>query len=76
MFPQQVMIQGKRRVTMELRISFERRFKLAEVTQEKQDKLYKAEYIGSGTFIISKPKRKKMKMRQTQLKNPRRGSRK
>ncbi len=70
------MIQGKRRVTMELRISFERRFKLAEVTQEKQDKLYKAEYIGSGTFIISKPKRKKMKMRQTQLKNPRRGSRK
>ncbi len=45
-------------------------------TQEKQDKLYKAEYIGSGTFIISKPKRKKMKMRQTQLKNPKRGSRK
>jgi len=23
------------------------------------DKLYKAEYIGSGTFIISKPKRSK-----------------
>jgi hypothetical protein len=57
---------------------------LAEVTsaavtpaaQAKQDKLYKAEYIGSGTFIISKPKRKKIKMRQTQLKNPKRGSRK
>jgi hypothetical protein len=41
-----------------------------------EDKLYKAEYVGSGTFIISKPKRKKNKMRQTEVKNPRRGSRK
>jgi hypothetical protein len=40
------------------------------------DKLYKAEYVGSGTFLISKPKRKKTKMRQSQLKNPQRGSRK
>ena len=40
------------------------------------DKTYKAENLGSGTFIISKPKRKKIKMRQTDLKNPRRGSRK
>ena len=40
------------------------------------DKLYKAEYQGSGTFIISKPKRKKTKARQSQLKNPQRGSRK
>ena len=40
------------------------------------DKLYKAEYVGSGTFIISKPKRKKAKQRQTNLKNVRRGSRK
>jgi hypothetical protein len=40
------------------------------------DKLYKSEYVGSGTFIISKPKRKKTKMRQTNLKNVRRGSRK
>jgi hypothetical protein len=40
------------------------------------DKLYKAEYLGSGTFVISKPKRKKMKVRQSELKNPRRGSRK
>ncbi|HUB77431.1 MAG TPA: hypothetical protein VMB03_01475 [Bryobacteraceae bacterium] len=40
------------------------------------DKLYKAEYLGSGTFVISKPKRKKGKVRQTQLKNPERGSRK
>jgi hypothetical protein len=41
-----------------------------------EDKLYKSEYIGSGTFIISKPKRKKAKMRQTRLKNLKRGSRK
>jgi hypothetical protein len=40
------------------------------------DKLFKAEYLGSGTFIISKPKRKKIKARQSQLKNPQRGSRK
>jgi hypothetical protein len=39
-------------------------------------KLYKSENLGSGTFIISKPKRKKAKMRQTAIKNPRRGSRK
>jgi hypothetical protein len=43
---------------------------------ENKEKLYKAEYLGSGTFIISKPKRSKMKQRQTDLKNPRRGSRK
>jgi len=40
------------------------------------DKLYKAEYQGSGTFIISKPKRKSEKRRQSQLKHPRRGARK
>jgi hypothetical protein len=40
------------------------------------DKLFKAEYVGSGTFKITKPKRKKTKMRQSALKNPRRGSRK
>jgi hypothetical protein len=40
------------------------------------DKIYKAEYQGSGTFIITKPKRKKTKIRQSQLRNPRRGSRK
>ena len=38
--------------------------------------LYQAEYLGSGTFIIRKPKRKKRKARQSQLKNPVRGSRK
>ena len=41
-----------------------------------ESKLYKAENLGSGTFVISKPKRKKNKMRQTDLRNPRRGSRK
>jgi hypothetical protein len=41
-----------------------------------EEKLYKAEYIGSGTFIISKPKRKDKKIRQSQLKNTKRGSRK
>jgi len=41
-----------------------------------EDKLYQAEYVGSGTFKISKPKRKKTKVRQSELRNPRRGSRK
>ncbi len=40
------------------------------------DKLYKAEYQGSGTFIISKPKRKSGKLRQSRLKAPKRGARK
>jgi hypothetical protein len=40
------------------------------------DKLYRAEYLGSGTFVISKPKRKKHKVRQSKLRNPERGSRK
>jgi hypothetical protein len=41
-----------------------------------EDKLYKAEYVGSGTFTISKPKRKSHKRRQSKLKAPRRGARK
>jgi hypothetical protein len=41
-----------------------------------EDKVFQAEYLGSGTFVISKPKRKKAKIRQSQLKNPPRGSRK
>lgn len=40
------------------------------------DKVFKAEYLGSGTFVISKPKRKDKKARQSKLKNPERGSRK
>jgi hypothetical protein len=41
---------------------------------EKQ--LYKSENLGSGTFVITKPKRKSAKLRQTRLKNLKRGSRK
>ena len=45
-----------------------------ELAEEKE--IYKAVYQGSGTFTISKPKRKKAKNRSSQLKNRRRGSRK
>jgi hypothetical protein len=41
-----------------------------------EEKLYRAEYLGSGTFLISKPKRSRSKTRQAKLKNPQRGSRK
>jgi hypothetical protein len=41
-----------------------------------EDKTYQADYQGSGTFIISKPKRKPGKLRQSKLKAPRRGARK
>lgn len=37
---------------------------------------YSAEYLGSGTFIIRKPKRKAGKLRQSRLKGRRRGARK
>jgi hypothetical protein len=40
------------------------------------ENLYKAEYIGSGTFIISKPKRNKTKLNQSRVKSPQRGARK
>jgi hypothetical protein len=40
------------------------------------EKNYKAEYLGSGTFVIRKPKRQKHKTRQSRLRNPERGSRK
>jgi glycine betaine/choline ABC-type transport system substrate-binding protein len=38
--------------------------------------LYKAEYIGSGTFIIKKPKRSAKKRRQSKLRGLKRGMRK
>lgn len=41
-----------------------------------EDKLYKAEAQGSGTFLITKPKRKAHKRRQSRLKSPQRGARK
>lgn len=40
------------------------------------EKTYSAEYLGSGTFVISKPKRKAAKRRQSKLKSPQRGARK
>jgi hypothetical protein len=40
------------------------------------EKKYQAEYLGSGTFVIRKPKRQKHKTRQSRLRNPERGSRK
>jgi len=40
------------------------------------EKLYSATYAGSGTFIISKPKRKARKIRQSKLKGTVRGARK
>lgn len=41
-----------------------------------KENLYQAEYLGSGTFIISKPKRKETKRRQSALKGTVRGARK
>jgi hypothetical protein len=43
---------------------------------EQKAELYKAEYLGSGTFRISKPKRQDRKRRQSALKGTTRGSRK
>jgi len=41
-----------------------------------EKKLYRAEYMGSGTFRVTKPKRKPKKQRQTRVKNRQRGARK
>jgi preprotein translocase subunit YajC len=46
------------------------------VAEKTSSNTYQAEYIGSGTFIIHKPKRKKNKQRQQALKSPHRGMRK
>jgi hypothetical protein len=35
--------------------------------------LYKAQYLGSGTFIIKKPKRNRTKLHQSRVKNDRGG---
>ena len=43
---------------------------------EQKDKLYEAEYLGSGTFKIVKPKRQRRKIRQSALKGTTRGARK
>jgi len=44
--------------------------------KQKEEGLYKAEYLGSGTFRITKPKRQNDKRRQSALKGTTRGSRK
>lgn len=43
---------------------------------DQKEMIYQAEYLGSGTFRIIKPKRKANKTRQSRLKGPRRGARK
>jgi len=43
---------------------------------KQKENVYQAEYLGSGTFRISKHKRRKTKRRQSALKNPQRGARK
>jgi len=48
----------------------------AQKPAKQKENLYQAEYLGSGTFKITKPKRTKAKRRQSALKNRRRGSRK
>lgn len=44
--------------------------------EPQSEHLYRAEYVGSGTFLISKPKRKSHKRRQSALKGTVRGARK
>ncbi|MGH9582820.1 MAG: hypothetical protein ACRD4O_07790 [Bryobacteraceae bacterium] len=53
--------------------------KTAHATSPKIDQkksVYQAEYFGSGTFRIIKPKRKSRKARQSRLKGTTRGARK
>ncbi len=53
--------------------------KAAHATSQKiqqKESVYQAEYLGSGTFKIVKPKRKSAKRRQSALKGTVRGARK
>jgi hypothetical protein len=53
--------------------------KVAEAASSKtkqKEGIYEAEYVGSGTFRIVKPKRTDAKRRQSALKGTTRGSRK
>jgi hypothetical protein len=43
---------------------------------KQKDNVYQAEYLGSGTFNIVKPKRQSRKRRQSELKGTTRGARK
>ncbi|HVT95222.1 MAG TPA: hypothetical protein VHD76_20380 [Bryobacteraceae bacterium] len=49
---------------------------MSENTQAPKEGLWRAEQIGSGTFLIRKPKRKSTKLRQSRLKGTVRGARK
>jgi hypothetical protein len=42
---------------------------------KKNENVYRAEYLGSGTFVIHKPKRNRKKIRQLRLKSPNAGMR-
>jgi hypothetical protein len=46
------------------------------LAEKVKENLYQAQYLGNGTFIISKPKRNKRKLRQLRLKSPNSGMRK
>lgn len=48
----------------------------AEQPPQAKANAWQAEYVGSGTFIIHKPKRQDRKRRQTKLRSPRPGMRK
>ena len=48
----------------------------ASAKVEQKTNLYEAEYLGSGTFRIVKPKRQDRKRRQSALKGTTRGARK
>lgn len=41
-----------------------------------KENLYQAEYVGSGTFIITKPKRNPAKLSRVRARNRKRGMRK
>lgn len=48
----------------------------ASASIKQKDTVYEAQYLGSGTFSIVKPKRKEAKRRQSALKGTTRGARK
>jgi len=47
-----------------------------KAAEKVKENLYQAKYLGGGTFIITKPKRSKKKLRQLRLKSPGTGMRK
>jgi hypothetical protein len=47
--------------------------KASQASKPVPEDLYKAAYVGSGTFIIKKPKRNSTKLHQSRVKNDRGG---